>query len=120
MLLWTAQGSGKLSTEALALVNDAGNTLHFSVVSLWEIVIKNDLGRPDFRVDVSRLRRALLANGYRELPVHGDHVVTLMTLPALHRDPFDRILLAQALAEGMELLTADAALLAYPGPVHRV
>lgn len=98
----------------------ADNELLFSAASLWEITIKRSLGRDDFRVEPRALRRALLDNGYTELPITSQHAVGVDRLPLLHKDPFDRLLLAQALEEGIDLLTADAQLSRYGRPVRRV
>jgi PIN domain nuclease of toxin-antitoxin system len=116
-LLWVATRDSMPSPAADALIKDPTNHLWFSVASLWEVAIKRSLGREDFRTDPGVLRAGLLASGYVELAVEGRHVLGLSTLPALHRDPFDRLLVAQAAAEGMRLLTADTRLLAYGGPV---
>lgn len=99
------------------LLEDPANRLVFSAASIWEIAIKSGLGRPDFDVPSGVFRRGLLEAGYEELPVTGAHAAALQGLPALHRDPFDRILVAQALVEGLTLLTADRTILAYPGPI---
>ena len=119
-LLWVAGRDEMPSARADALIKDPVNLLWFSVASLWEIAIKRSLGRPDFRTDAGVLRAGLLASGYSELPIEGRHVLGVAALPWLHRDPFDRLLLAQAAAEGMRLLTADAQLLPYGGPVLMV
>ncbi|ARE42316.1 Death on curing protein, Doc toxin (plasmid) [Rhodovulum sp. P5] len=116
-LLWVAGRDSVPNPAADALIKDPANSLWFSVASLWEVAIKRALDRPDFRTDPGTLRAGLIASGYRELPVEGRHVLGLATLPALHRDPFDRMLVAQAAAEGMRLLTADTRLAAYGGPV---
>ena len=110
----------RLSAEAKRLIDDSANELLFSAVSLWEIAIKTSQGRDDFSVDARVLRRALLDRGYVELPITGDHAVHVDTLPPLHKDPFDRLLLAQAFVEGITLLTADEVLARYPGPVRKV
>lgn len=120
LLLWAAGQPERLSAKAKKLLSDPGNELLFSAASLWEIAIKNTLGRPDFRVDPRILRRALLDNGYLELPVTGQHAVGIDSLPSLHKDPFDRLLLSQALVEGVTLLTRDEELARYAGPVRRV
>lgn len=120
LLLWAADGLERLPADAQALMNDADNVLIFSVASLWEIVIKRGLGRDDFKVDPRVLRRGLLDNGYEELSILSEHAVAIDTLPPIHKDPFDRVLVAQALVEGITLLTADAQVAAYPGPVRRV
>jgi len=120
LLLWAAQDVQRLPPAARQLMGDPGNELLFSVASIWEIVIKRGLGRDDFTVDPRLLRRGLLDNGYVELAISSAHVIALDTLPALHKDPFDRILVAQAMAEGITLLTADAEVARYPAPVRRV
>ena len=120
LLLWAAGLPQRLSAAALALLNDPRNEPLFSAASLWEIAIKNALGRDDLRVDPRLLRRGLLDNGYTELPVTSEHAVAIEGLPPLHKDPFDRLLLAQALSEGIILLTTDAQLARYPGPVRQV
>jgi len=113
ILLWAAQSAPKLSPNARRLIEDADNTLFFSVASLWEIVIKNGLQRANFTVNAAVLRRGLLENGYHELGLTGEHVLALASLPVLHKDPFDRILVTQAMQEGMHLLTADAQIAPY-------
>ena len=120
ILLWAAGHPKRLSAAARKLLNDPRNELLFSAASLWEIAIKNTLGREDFRVEPRLLRRSLLDNGYVELPITGQHAVSIDTLPHLHKDPFDRLLLAQALSEGVTLVTADTQLARYPGPVRKV
>lgn len=120
ILLWAAGQPGRLSAAARRQLNNPNNELLFSAASLWEITIKKSLGRDDFRVEPRLLRRGLLDNGYIELPVTSEHAVSIDTLPDLHKDPFDRILLAQALTEGVTLLTTDAQLARYPGPVRKV
>ncbi len=107
VLLWAAGDPDKLSAAARTLLLDQGNRLHFSSASIWEVVIKRGLGREDFRVNPARLRRLLVQNGYGEVPVTADHALGVAELPPLHRDPFDRVLIAQARGEGMLLLTAD-------------
>ena len=94
--------------------------LLFSAASLWEIAIKRGLQRKDFQVDPRLLRRGLLDNGYLELPILSDHVVAIDGLPSIHKDPFDRLLVAQATVEGVTLLTLDPMVARYPGPVQQV
>jgi len=118
LLLWAAGQPERLSVAARALLDDPANELLFSAASLWEIAIKRGLGRDDFRVEPRLLRRGLLDNGYIELPITSEHTVT--TLPPIHKDPFDRILVAQALAEGVTLLTTDALVAQYPGPICKL
>ena len=120
LLLWAAGNSKRLTATARKLLNDPGNELCFSAASLWEITIKNALGRKDFRVEPRVLRRGLLDNGYTDLPITSQHAVSVEGLPDIHRDPFDRLLLAQALSEGITLVTSDALLATYPGPIRKV
>ncbi|MGE0222295.1 MAG: type II toxin-antitoxin system VapC family toxin [Acetobacteraceae bacterium] len=120
LLLWAAIWPLRLPPAARVLLEDAGNALMFSAASLWEVTIKRGLGREDFQVDPRLLRRGLLDNGYEELPVFSQHAVAVDLLPPLHRDPFDRILVAQAQVEGITLLTADPLVAQYPGPVRLV
>jgi PIN domain nuclease of toxin-antitoxin system len=120
LLLWAAGHPERLSAAARRLLNDPKHTLAFSAVSLWEIAIKHSLGRGDFRVEPRVLRRRLIESGYVELPVTSDHAVNIDALPALHKDPFDRLLLAQAHFEGFTLVTVDAQMARYRGPVRKV
>jgi PIN domain nuclease of toxin-antitoxin system len=120
LLLWAAGQPERLSARAKRQLNDPENELLFSAASLWEITIKTSLGRDDFRVEPRVLRRALLDNGYGELPITSEHAVNVDRLPPLHKDPFDRLLLSQAMVEGITLLTADAQLARYRGPVRKV
>ena len=120
LILWTSFKSRSLSETARDLLgrNPAGSC--FSVASLWEVAIKFALGRSDFRVDPRVLRRGLLDSGYVELPVMADHALATVSLPPIHKDPFDRLLVAQATVEGIVLLTADPILARYPGPIRLV
>ncbi|MET0240422.1 MAG: type II toxin-antitoxin system VapC family toxin [Sphingobium sp.] len=120
VLLWAAGDPGRLSAEARALIADEANEPIFSAASLWEIAIKTGLGRADFSVDARLLRRGLLDNGYGELPIASEHAVAIDSLPDIHKDPFDRMLIAQAMVEGMLLLTADEIVARYPGPIRRI
>ena len=120
MLLWAAGQPERLSPAALRLVNSAETDLLFSTASLWEIAIKRSLGRTDFQVDARLLRRGLLDNGYGELPIKSEHVVAAGDLPPIHKDPFDRVLVAQATIEGALLLTADPLVAQYPGPIRKI
>jgi len=120
ILLWAVNQPDRLPAAARTLLTDPDNDLLFSPASLWEIAIKNTLGRDDFRVEPRVLRRGLLDNGYAELPITSEHAVNIDSLPRLHKDPFDRILLAQAIVEGITLLTTDAQVARYGGPVRKV
>jgi len=120
LLLWAAGSPEYLPIAARPLLEDPQNELLFSAASLWEIAIKRGLGCSDFQVDARVLRRGLLDNGYQELVISSEHAVFIDSLPPLHKDPFDRILVAQANVEGITLLTADALVAQYPGPVRQV
>lgn len=120
LLLWVAGRCDRLSAQARSLIESSQNELVFSVASLWEVVIKRGLGREDFKVDARVLRRGLLDNGYDELPIASEHVVAVESLPPIHKDPFDRILLAQSQIEGITLITADPTLAQYSGAVRLV
>lgn len=120
LLLWAAGEPKRISRKARGLIDNPGNELFFSPASLWELVIKRGLRRPDFKVDARVLRRGLLDNGYGELPIVSDHVVAIDNLPPIHKDPFDRVLVAQATVEGITLLTTDSVLSQYPGPIKAV
>lgn len=120
LLLWAAIEPNQLSKTARILINNKNNTLLFSVASLWEIAIKNTLGREDFYVDPRILRRGLLDNDYHELSINAEHVVIVDTLPTLHKDPFDRILIAQCIIENITFLTADSMVAQYPGPIQKI
>jgi PIN domain nuclease of toxin-antitoxin system len=120
LLLWAAGEPEKLSDEALRLIEAPDNELFFSAASLWEIAIKSSLGRTDLVAYARVLRRGLLDNGYNELPVISEHAVAIVGLPAIHKDPFDRILIAQAMIEGITLLTGDAIVAQYAGPIRKI
>jgi PIN domain nuclease of toxin-antitoxin system len=120
LLIWLAMFPDRLSQAARILVDDTRNEPIFSAASIWEAAIKSAQGRANFRIDPRLLHRGLLDNGYTELPITSQHAVTIDALPLIHKDPFDRLLLAQAMSEGIILLTADARLAQYPGPVRLV
>ena len=120
LLIRAASTPERLSSEALSLLQNANYQLYFSAVNLWEISIKRGLGRKDFHVEPSLLRRGLIENGYTELVVKSFHCIALEQLPVIHKDPFDRMLVAQAVSEGMLLLTSDSVVAEYPGPIQLV
>jgi PIN domain nuclease of toxin-antitoxin system len=118
ILLWAAVNT--LPYIAEQYISDESNVLFFSPVSIWEVVIKREMNRPDFTVDPAALYSGLLDNGYEELRVTGKHALLVGSLPPLHKDPFDRILIAQAVSEGITLLTSDEIVAGYPGPILRI
>ncbi len=120
VLLRAAEGPDRLPPEALDLIENPATELVYSAVSIWEVAIENGLGRADFRVDPRLLRRGLLEHGYTELPVTGAHAAAVDLLPPIHKDPFDRLLVAQAQIEGMTLVTMDEVVGRYPGPIQWV
>lgn len=119
LLLWAVASSGRLSPETRSLIEDPSNDVHYSAASIWEIAIKSTLRRKDFRVDLSLLRSSFPRMDLAELPVTAEHAAGVTELPPIHRDPFDRLLVAQSIVEPMVLLTNDVALAGY-GPVVRV
>ena len=120
LLLWAAGEPKRLPKDIRTLLEERDNELLFSAASLWEVAIKSGLGRKDFRVEARLLRRGLLDNGYSELPIVSDHVVAIDSLPPIHKDPFDRVLVAQATVEGITLLTNDPVVAQYPGPIRKL
>ena len=120
LLLWASGPLERLPDAASRLLEDPENELYFSVANLWEVTIKHGLGRSDFQVDARVLRRELLENGYSELTITSDHAFAVGLLPPIHKDPFDRILIAQAMVEAITLLTSDPIVARYPGPVRAV
>ncbi|WP_019594001.1 type II toxin-antitoxin system VapC family toxin [Thioalkalivibrio sp. ALM2T] len=120
LLLWAAADSPRLPSEARELILNPEHQLAYSAASLWEVAIKRGLGRSDFVVEPTVLRRELREHGYTELPIDGAHALALSHLPVIHKDPFDRILIAQAESEGYLLLTSDTRIAQYPGPIRLV
>ncbi len=120
LLLWAASQPQKLSSKAEQLLANTDNTLIFSAASIWEIAIKNRLGKSSFQFKPSVLRRGLLDNDWTELPVNGQHAIATGELAEIHKDPFDRILIAQANIEGFTLLTADKMLSKYSSAIQLV
>ena len=118
LLLWAAGLPDRLPPEVRELLDDPVTEPAYSAASLWEVAIKSGLGRADLVVDPRLLRRGLLENGYSELPVIGAHAVAVDLLPEIHRDPFDRMLVAQAQVEGITLWTMDDIVGQYPGPIR--
>jgi PIN domain nuclease of toxin-antitoxin system len=110
VLLWATASSNRLPREARELLEDGGNDVYFSAASIWEIGIKSALRRKDFRIDLGALLSALPAMGLVELPITAAHAAGVASLPSIHRDPFDRLLVAQSIAESLTLLTNDAIL----------
>ncbi|SMQ58523.1 PIN domain nuclease, a component of toxin-antitoxin system (PIN domain) [Devosia lucknowensis] len=120
ILLWAAAEPERLPSAARVLLDAPETEPVFSAASLWEVAIKHGLGRDDFRADPRLLRRGLVDNGYDELPITSEHAVAILGLPLIHRDPFDRMLIAQATVVGIELITVDETVARYPGPIRLI
>jgi len=120
LLVWAGYAPQRLTHSVVAELVDRGRDVCYSIVSLWEVAIKASLGRDDFQVDPLALRTGLLEQGFRELPIQVEHVLAVQHLPWIHRDPFDRLLVAQATREGLSLLTADRTLVDYGEAVRWV
>lgn len=120
VLFWAAATPNKLSRSARKLLDDSANELFFSAASIWEIAIKKSLFKDSLNIESHALRRALMDNEYIEIPINGEHAAAIELLPPVHKDPFDRILIAQAITEGITLLTVDPVLVKYPGPVRKI
>ena len=119
MLLWAAGDPGRLSHSAADMLEDGSNQVYFSLVSLWETSIKFSLGRSDFTMPPRILRDSLLRFGFLELPIMSEHVIAVSQFPNIHRDPFDRLLVAQAKVEGLMLMTTDKKMAQYGPHVKR-
>lgn len=120
LLLWAATAPEKLPPKALDMLEDVSVTPLYSAASIWEVAIKARLGREDFRIDPRVWRTGLNENGYYELSIDSGHALVAAELPMIHGDPFDRMLVAQAKAEGVTLVTADAQIAEYDGPIELV
>ena len=120
LLLWASEDSPRLPALASSLIADSENLLLFSVASIWEISIKHAKGLESFHAGPGMVWEGLLENGYAELAVLGKHAIAAGNLPPIHKDPFDRILIAQAMVEGITFLTTDKVIAKYPGPIRKV
>lgn len=120
LLLWASWQPERLSKSLTTELLAPENELFFSTASLWEVAIKFSLNRQYFHIHPQLLQKGLLANDYQEIPITSEHVMTVANLPLIHKDPFDRLLIAQAVIEGMTLLTVDAALKGYSAPIRLV
>ena len=116
LLLWAAADT--LPVKATSYFANNENALFFSSASIWEVIIKRGLNRPDFQVDPIAFYWGLLNNGYTEIAVNSRHALAVADLPQIHKDPFDRILVAQAKTEGLALLTADKIVATYSTTIY--
>ncbi len=113
LLVWWAVQPERVPGALRAVLFEGSQVLLFSVASLWEVAIKTSLGRPDFQLDGSALRQGLRLEGFGELPIAAEHALAVCDLPWIHRDPFDRLLIAQALSEQFQLMTCDSTMIRY-------
>ena len=120
LLLWAALFPDRLPKNASRVMKDADNTLYFSTASIWEMSIKLTRARKDLEIDIRQWRAGMLDNGYQELEITSAHAMSVRDLPDIHKDPFDRLLLSQAMREDLTLVTADEILATYPGPILKV
>jgi len=120
LLLWNVYGSRKLPARVGRLFRDGRHQFFYSAASLWEIAIKAARGREDFVADTAAIRDVLEENGFKELPIAAEHAAAVSTLPPIHADPFDRMLVAQSIVEPMVFITSDERLAAYPGTIEVV
>lgn len=115
VLLWYMADPDGLSQRALATMLDAESELYWSAVSLWEITVKISLGKLEMAADWERqIEDEKKANRVRDLPLFAGHCPPNLTLPWIHRDPFDRLLISQAIVEGLCLITKDRNIRKYP------
>lgn len=120
VLIWLAVDSPRLGEVARDLLADPDNHIFFSAISIFEIAVKERLSKRGFEVEASAIRRMMIENDFAELAVTGMHAAHVATLPLVHRDPFDRLLVAQAMMEGFTLMTADEKIAQYSGPILKI
>jgi PIN domain nuclease of toxin-antitoxin system len=120
LLIWFIGASERLPSGAREAIEDENNQLFFSAASIWELSIKQSTGKAQLALPPELLHRQLIENDFEEVPVTSAHGLTVSVLAPIHKDPFDRILIAQAMAEGMLLLTADETVAQYNGPIRLV
>jgi PIN domain nuclease of toxin-antitoxin system len=120
VLIWLAVDSPRMGNLARDLLADPDNQIFFSAISIFEIAVKERLSKRGFEVEASAIRRMMIENDFAELAVTGTHAAHAATLPLVHRDPFDRLLVAQAMMEGFTLMTADEMIAQYSGPILKI
>ncbi len=120
VILWAAARPERIPPATRQVLTEPTTRLYFSAASVWEISIKLRLNRADFRVDLRKLVAELIRQGYEEIPIRSHHALPVEHLPLLHGDPFDRLLIAQAIVENLTLLTGDATVASYPGPIQLI
>lgn len=120
LLIWAAREPERLPVAVREIIEDWEQALFFSVITIWEVAIKTSLGKPEFSFDSGRFRKRLIDHGFRELPVAGEHAVAVQNLVQIHKDPFDRLMIAQASVERLILFTIDKTVARYPGAIRLV
>lgn len=120
ILIWLSMRTSRLDAATRDILEDSRNEIYFSAISIFEIAIKQQLSKRDFLAEATGVRRAMLREGFIELTVDGMHAAFVATLPTIHKDPFDRLLVAQASVEGITLITADEQIALYPGPILKI
>jgi PIN domain nuclease of toxin-antitoxin system len=120
LLVWSMTRAERVSADTRSLIRSSSTKPLYSVISIWEVAIKYSLHRPDFTVDPQQLKFSLDESGFRDLPIRCEHTFAIQNLPKIHKDPFDRLLIAQAIVEGVTLLTVDSDIAKYPGPVRLI
>ena len=113
LLIWMAFAPEQLPSKLIPDLEDRQQRFFVSVVSLWEVAIKRSLNRPFFQFDAAELRQQLQREGFEELPIRAEHCLAVQNLPWHHKDPFDRLLIAQAQQEQIQLLSCDQSLSQY-------
>jgi PIN domain nuclease of toxin-antitoxin system len=112
--IWFVEDDDKLPTHIRNLMENAEKPLVISIASLWEITIKTSLGKLRLSVDITTLIKSIVRNGFTILPIEPEHLITLSTLDFIHRDPFDRIIIAQSIHSGMPVISSDDIFSLYP------
>ena len=120
VLIWSLIEPARLSGSIQQAIRDSANDVLFSAASIWEIAIKKALGRVGFSIPPDEVLQTALDTGLTELPVEARTAIRVAELPLLHRDPFDRLLVAQAIAQPAVLFTADRQLVPYSELVRHI
>ncbi len=120
LLIWLSAASDRLPKIVRQTVENSDNKLFFSAASIWELSIKESTGKARLELPPALLHRQLLANDFQEISVTAVHGLGVLSLTPIHKDPFDRILIAQAIAENMVLMTSDETIARYEGPIRLV
>ncbi len=120
VLLWAVGASHRVPKAVRRMLEDGDNEIYFSAANIWEIAIKSALGRQDFQADPAEILAVMPETGFAELPVTAQHAALVSRLPPIHKDPFDRLLVAQSRVEPMLLLTDDSLLARYTDNVRLV